>query len=114
MVDRLLDLSSFSKGVMNLADPSVTILAASFRLKDTVERTFVITGRTDPKTSFLSSDTLNVTEFSYTRTVWVPSVLDTLPEFTPGVVVDSASKITDLFALIANRFNPFYRPGIIL
>lgn len=113
MVDRLLDLSSFSQGVMNLADPSIKILAASYRAKVSGSKTYKTAGSYHSRYHITADDTLTEEEFTYKRDVWQPSIVDTLPEFTPGRVVDSATKITDLFAIVATKFNPFYKAGII-
>jgi len=113
MVDRLLDVSSFSKGVMNLADPRVKILSACYRRKVWKEYNITLTGRNDSKSTIYSGDTLNNTEFRYERVPWNPTLSDTLPSFTPGNVIDSATKITDLVSLVLNKFNPFYKAGII-
>lgn len=102
MVDRVLDVTSFSKGVINLADPNLKILAAS------------VTHRTDATSKWQLSYALDGggvsrsvtgeqyvdTLFTYTRLPWTPSFADTIPRFTPGRLVDDATKITDLCALI--------------
>ena len=107
MVDRLVDISSFSKGVINLADPRVKVLSGCYRVKDFKKNTLLISDRNDPDTTILSSDTVTDTEFSYQRAVWHPSVEDTVPELTPRNVVDTATKMTDTLALIIANVNPF-------
>lgn len=104
MVDRMVDVSSFSKGVINLADPSVKILAASVTSK--VARTY--TGRCTGSThaGWTCSGTGEVvveTEFGYHRTPWVPTFRDTLPKFDISGLVDSATKVVELAALITQQ-----------
>jgi hypothetical protein len=113
MVDRLLDLSSFSQGVMNLADPSIKILAASYRAKVSGSKIYKTAGSFNSRYHITADDTLTWEEFTYKRDVWQPTIADTLPEFTPGHIISDATKITDLFAIVASKFNPFHKAGII-
>jgi len=113
MVDRLLDLSSFSKGVMNLADPSIKILAGSYRVKLSGEKKYSVVSSYNSRYHFHVPDSLTQEEFTYERNPWTPTIADTLPEFTPGHLVSDATKITDLFAIIVSKFNPFHKAGII-
>lgn len=107
MIDRLLDISSFSKGVINLADPRVTILAGSYRYKLTDAQTWQMSGRNDSNTSFISGDISTSTYFTYDRQVWSPSIKDTIPKLTPKYVIDDATKVADLVSLAISNFNPF-------
>lgn len=113
MVDRLLDLSSFTQGVMNLADPSIKILAASYRAKVSGKKVYKTAGSFNSRYHITADDELTWEEFTYARSVWQPSIADTLPEFSPGQLISDATKITDLFAIVASKFNPFYKAGII-
>lgn len=103
MVDRLLDISSFSKGLINLADPSVKILAASYSKKYTHEWEYKFTSRDLAGFSVLSPELRKFKEFSYTRAVWGPNVGDTIPRLTPKYFVDNATYVVDTVALILGR-----------
>lgn len=104
MVDRVLDISTFSKGVMNLADPNVKILAASVRRKTTHIESYKLNSMTsNVYTGYAQGNTNEHTYFEYERVPWSPSFIDTLPKLTLHRLVDDATKIADLCALIRGR-----------
>lgn len=106
MVDRVWDVTSFSKGIMNLADPKVKIVSASIRGKFEKEESYQLMSETNDIYSGHSRGGKHVaTDFSYVRTPWSPSAIDTVPETSLGTLVDSASKIADLAALVRARFS---------
>jgi hypothetical protein len=103
MIDRLIDVSSFSKAIINLARPSVRILAASYTTRtDNVSKTQLTA--TDPGSGFtttaLSGNTRVNHDFTYQRVVWYPSVGDVLPPVDWEYPFSSASKIADMVTLI--------------
>lgn len=106
MVDRLLDVSSFTKGVINLADPKVKILAASYRTKHLVHKKYKYASRDSNGTAdfIIHGNEVEDIDFAYNRQPWVPSIIDTVPKFTPGYLVEDATKIADLVALIISNF----------
>jgi hypothetical protein len=100
MVDRLFDVSSFSKGAINLADPRVKILSACYRSKTTLDRTTrIISGHPTYCLSCQGNDWTKH-QFQYNRQPWSPSFYDTIPGFTPEVLVKDLTNILDLVALI--------------
>lgn len=103
MVDRFIDVSSFSKGVMNLIDPQVRILAGSYRTKWERSTNYKLTGRNVSGFTLHSSDEHIINEFRYDRSIWNPSVSDTIPNLTLGRVIDSATKIAELMALTTSN-----------
>lgn len=104
MVDRVLDISTFSKGVMNLADPNVRILCASVRKKETSKESYKLNSMwSNVYNGYAQGNTNERTQFEYNRQPWDPSVIDTLPQVTLGRLVDDATKIADLCALIRTR-----------
>jgi hypothetical protein len=106
MVDRVIDISTFSKGVINLADPNVKILAASLRRKTTWIESYKLQSMWwNGYTGHAQGNTNEHTYFEYERTPWVPSFVDTLPKVTLGYLVDDATKIADLCALIRGRID---------
>lgn len=108
MVDRLYDVTSFSKAVINLADPNVKILAASLvRKYETTHQWNLAYGVwTNGITGTVLGEVIRDTHFEYTRDPWKPSVKDTIPKLTPRQLVNDALKIADLAAIISSRI-PF-------
>jgi len=105
MVDRLVDISSFSKAIINLSDPRIKILAASTALRRKTELSVVFSkGYNSSWTFSVNLTPAKVSRGSYVRTVWHPSVADTIPGFTPANLVSSATKIADLAALTRANF----------
>lgn len=105
MVDRMLDISSFSKAVLNLADPNVKILSASSRSKSETVDIYRLTDVTNPNyPGHLSGEQHTHSSFSYVRTPWSPSISDAIPRVKPKELVSDATKIADLAALILQRF----------
>lgn len=109
MVDRLFDITSFSKGVINLADPRVRILAASYREKYDWKSNIQLLsqdGTATWNTPTIVGEKIVNEYFSYDRSVWSPSVADTVPNFTPGNLINDTLKVLDLAALIGKNLNP--------
>lgn len=105
MVDRVLDVTSFSKGVLNLADPNVKILAASSRRKYEIVQSYKLSHMVNGGGVNRSGqgETHREKHYSYDRTPWSPSIKDTVPQLTLRNLVDDATKIADLAALIYQR-----------
>jgi hypothetical protein len=103
MVDRLLDVTSFSKGVINLADPRVKFLAASYRIKDLTEKTWYLKDRDLAGFTIHSSEKHVYEDFTYTRSVWKPNIFDTIPQFTPKYLVKDATYVADAVTLILSN-----------
>jgi hypothetical protein len=112
MVDRLYDVTSFSKGAINLGDPMVKILMGCYSEHNERSISFEMTGTQNPGGTIHSSDKPVYTDFSYTRSPWVPTFSDTVPSLNLKGLVEDATKITDLITLILGNFSPFYRRRI--
>lgn len=102
MVDRLYNISAFSKAVINLADPNVKILAASTteKYEDIRSYSFVNHVQSGWTFTFSSTDVCFDETFKYHRKTWSPSITDAIPKATPKGLIDDATKITDLVSLI--------------
>ncbi len=107
MVDRVLDITSFCKGVINLADPRVTVLMGCYSVHDDDVRSLSCVDRNVAESTIVSSDTRTHKIHSYDRVPWVPTVSDTVPKFNSEGLTDSATKIADLTSLILGNFRPF-------
>lgn len=102
MVDRMFDVSSFSKGIINLLDPNVEILAASVVNRSTVLKQCTYT-HYDTNASWSatgSGQPRKYEEFTYNREVWAPSFRDTIPSLHLEGLVKSATNVLELTALI--------------
>lgn len=104
MVDRLFDVTSFSKGAINLGDPMVRILMGCYSEHNDKTRQVEIIDTTLPYGTILSSDKPIYTHFTYTRSPWVPTFSDTIPNLNGKGLVDDATKIVDLITLIVGNF----------
>lgn len=105
MIDRVYDVSGFVRGVTNLADPSLSILAASVTRKEEYIHKYTHTvRRKSGMTCTGSGETVTDRDFTYQRTTWSPSWSDAVPRFKPLQLVDDATKIADLTSLIISNF----------
>jgi hypothetical protein len=104
MVDRMFDITSFSKGVINMLDPNVKILAASVTNRDKIVQECTYTGYTATAqwSSTGSGNTRKYESFTYDRKVWNPSIRDTFPSLDLEGLVDSATKVSELAALVVS------------
>lgn len=104
MIDRVVDVSSFVRGFTNLTAPEVEILAGSIRTKTTLLDTVQLATYEDPLwTIEVLADEYREKRFTYNRRPWTPSVFDSVPNSDIANLVNSASKIADLGALILQR-----------
>jgi hypothetical protein len=102
MIDRLVDISSMCRALINLADPRVLILACSYTYRDDkTDQIWLVGTDTDAQysTTTLLSNSEKQHSFVYRRTPWFPSVVDTVPSLDWDYVVSSATKIADLVTL---------------
>lgn len=104
MVDRMYDLTSFSKGVINMLDPNVRILAASYRTKTEELWNYKLASNSQPGYTLHNAEQVEEKSFVYRRDVWKPTFADAVPQFTPGYLVDDATKIADAVSLILSNF----------
>jgi hypothetical protein len=100
MVDRVWNITKMIRGITNLADPNVEILAGWVRAKEELVSTVRLTGQTVPGyTVTASGDLVTDKTFVYNRSPWTPRVSDTYPTTTKGRLVEDASSILDLLTL---------------
>ena len=104
MVDRMFDLTSFSKGVINMLDPDVRILAGSYRTKSEVWHHYALKDRSLSGFTVNSGNMVSDKQFTYQRDVWNPTYSDSVPRLMPGGLIEDATKITDGLALIIANF----------
>lgn len=103
MVDRVVDVTSFSKGVINLLDPKVKILSACVREKTLDRYTHQLTSG-GPYAVTTNGEVVVDDEFIYDRQPWNPSIRDTVPTQTWGYLVKDATHVLDLASLILSNF----------
>lgn len=107
MVDRLFHVSNMISGLVNLADPTVSILASSFTSRQTkvskVElwHRFEVNGVTTH--SIAHPDHVVYTTYTYKRDPWAPSVYDTIPQLTPKNLVKDITSILDIVSIALSR-----------
>lgn len=103
MVDRVYNISSAIRGLTALLDPNVSMLAAWYSEKTTKVQT-----RTFQDYSYeVGVESKNIVpdmdikeSFVYQRAVWEPTIGDALPVLTVPNLVNSATKLADLGAVI--------------
>lgn len=104
MVDRVINVTSFIEGMTALLDPNVEILAGSLRTKETARDSVQLIDKISPGwTTTVNCDVYEEKRFIYDRQPWIPSVLDSIPNSDVGNLVNTATKIADLGALIVQR-----------
>lgn len=108
MVDRLYNVKNMLQGLLNLADPSVSILAASLttRTEDLTRITCKEVYWTYGEYTQVwdrEPDFVDYTKSSYLRSIWVPTVADTIPTLTYRNLVSDTTKILDLLAITISR-----------
>jgi hypothetical protein len=105
LVDRLVNIQQGIQGLINLLDPSIRILAASYVVRENLFQTIQATQRfkDDGCSQVLNGGIRSTEDTVYTRNPWTPSVGDVVPGFTPGNLVKDAKSVADLIALILQR-----------
>jgi hypothetical protein len=107
MVDRVVDISTSIRGITNLANPSIQMLAGFTVEKTTAERT-TSAQSIDPNgwgSISLGPDAVYYKSFLYERSVWTPSLMDATPTLHLKKLANSATKLTDLVALGISLFS---------
>ena len=99
MVDRVYDISKTIRGVANLSDPRLTILAASVTEKLDDEGTISLDEATQPGYTVTVSGNGSYERHLYNRQIWLPAFSDSKPVFMPAELVKDARSIADLFSL---------------
>lgn len=104
MIDRVVDISSMLKGLINLADPQIKILAGGVRAKHWKERSFTLLDKKIPGYTFSGNyDTIEDENFSFRRWVWSPSAPDTVSAYTPRGLIQDLPSILDLAAISVKK-----------
>jgi hypothetical protein len=105
MVDRLINISNAIRGVTNMLDPTVTILAGAVTTrtnsydKATCTNWYYDQGTYNVQT-YENPDSLIFSDFDYSRVTWTPSISETIPPFTLGGLTEDVIKTADLVAII--------------
>jgi hypothetical protein len=101
MVDRILNLSNTFGGLVNLADPRVTIEGASVsvRANKTWKKELLSQNSSGYDVHISDASVSNVT-FEYDRSVWEPTWSDTLARVNLRGLVRDAKSIADLLTLV--------------
>jgi hypothetical protein len=103
MVDRLVNITDLSKGVINLVDPNVKILSACTRRKATTTTLYELVQEV-AACDILQGEVVKDEAFIYDRQPWTPSIRDTIPVVTPLFLVKDATHVSDLVSLILSNF----------
>jgi hypothetical protein len=107
MVDRVVNITNSVRGLTNLKDPDVSILAGWSVQKVNAVRRITHTGDTQPAYSLNSfKSSVTVTDvWKYDRVVWDPSVSDLIPPFSLSGLIKDATKTLDLATLVYNQLS---------
>jgi len=107
MIDRVLNVSQMIRGITNLSDPRINILAASTTERVDQTRSYKLEKISEWDTAnwkhTTNGNTVEEHSFSYNRAIWSPSVKDTVGVASLAALVDDTQKIADLTALILSR-----------
>lgn len=106
MIDRIVDISGMIRGLTNLVDPGVKILAGwvSERQTDSVELRLTRIQAT-AFSVIAAGETFSDSAFVMKRDPWSPTLSDTDPTINIKGLVEDATKIADLSALIVSAFS---------
>lgn len=101
LVDRVTNVSSAIRGLTNLADPRISILAASVTRKDLDELSFMLTNQSRPGwTINVTGETRIRRTFTYEREVYSPSMSDAIPPVNIGGLAKDATELLDVTNII--------------
>jgi len=104
MVDRIVDISSVIRGLTNLSDPRLHILAAWVTThKEHLQTWRVVSQTSGSYTITMSPSGWDRKDFSYIRTPWSVSVGDLTPEFDLSGLVADVTSTLDLISLTILR-----------
>ena len=105
MVDRMVDIGGAIRGLTNLADPNVKILAGSVTIKKDEQQWHRFESQYTPGWHHSITGEKRIhKEFVYKRVTWRPGYRDAMPPINIGGLVDSATKNADLVALALKAF----------
>lgn len=105
LVDRLFNVSTLLRGLLNLADPKVHLLSAcvTYRYK-TVTNTVFVEQVNPGWIVTVQGDTLTLSDGGYRRDVWVPTLIDIIPAVHWGNLVKDVTSTLDLLAIAIQWF----------
>jgi len=100
-LDRMLDLTSTIKGLINLGDPNLVIHAAWVKSQERRNSTRQVLSWTQPGYTISASNggPEIIIDNSWSRKPWVPTVNDTLPTFDLDGVKKEITSVLDLASL---------------
>jgi hypothetical protein len=108
MVDRVTDITTTIRGLAAYSDPKVSILGGGVVTRsDTAEFWQYLDQYDEGYEVHVTADIAESKSFTYNRTPWEPSVLDTFAGTNFRGLIKDATKIADLAALVTLRV-----PGI--
>lgn len=104
MIDRFVDVSSFSRALINISDPQLRILAGSTSTRDEITYKGNLINETKSGWSITgdSGGECVETKVNYERTAAIPSL--PLPPVDPGGGFVEATHLADIAALLIKRF----------
>jgi len=101
LVDRVVNVSSAIRGLTNLADPRISILAASVTRKDLDELSFTLINETRPSWTISAyGETRTRKQFTYEREPYSPSMSDAIPPVNIGGLAKDATELLDVTNII--------------
>jgi hypothetical protein len=105
MIDRLVNIKSAIRGLTNLADPDISIVAGCVSSKIVTHQTMSMVEQLNRPdwTISITPDVDSVMTTTYNRDSWEPSVSNVIPGFTPNKLIDTFTNVADLVALIIQR-----------
>jgi hypothetical protein len=106
MVDRIVNISDFVRGMTNLSNPYVKVLAASTTKRTKTVSTVKLLSQNSP-TNFsytILGDEHVTDDFLYERAPWIPYWSDTFPPSELKGLVDDATKTLDLVTLAVSAW----------
>jgi len=102
MIDRVTDIQSFVRGIININDPDVKVLCASVTVRHSTTSEIKLENQNNPGTwtVTINGDTVKDKNFSYIREPFNPSVADVVPGFDLSGLVSTATRCADLSAIV--------------
>jgi hypothetical protein len=101
MVDRVANISKSIRGLTNLLDPNVEVLAGWVVTKDDKQTVYRLTDHVSGGWIIQTlGDNVRRKDFTYNRVKWSPTASDTVPPVDIGGLVKDATSIADLLALV--------------
>jgi hypothetical protein len=101
MVDRVVDITSSIRGLLNLSDPRISVLGGGVVTRWASYRSTVSLRQHTPNwTVTVNGDVYKDRRFNYSRTPWAPGFSDLVPPVDLGGLTRDLTNTLDLLALI--------------